>query len=327
MGLAVLSYPTALGGEVRITSRTTMEHGIASSSSLSYPYPSRSTSRSPDLHGPDAIHFQKIVRMIIPPPRGTIIGVERLPARFHRLYSITLTDRTRLVLSLPPSTMTRVLGHESRTIETEFQVLDLLAAQTNIPSARKLWYGSTSTSPLRQPCLLRTYLPGTPLSQLSLLSPRQRADVDRQLGQHLRAAATVTAPRFGSLQRAFSGQGHTNWRSAFLSMFESVLRDAEDSLVSLPYDAIRTQLAERQGLLDDVKIPQLCLLDAGDEKGVLVEIDATGRAVVTGLAKMENVVFGDPMMASWAASATGSFWEGWGSCPLVFGRERERMML
>ena len=288
--------------------------------------PSRSHTHSPMPHSPDITGIQKVVRTALQNPRATVQHIERLPSRLHRLYNIHLGDGSQLVLSVPPGPSTRVLGHEHRSIETEARVLDLLAAQTQVPCARKLRYEPGSSSPLNhQAYLLRSWLHGVSLASLApSLSPAHRASIDRWLGHHLRSVSHVTAPRFGRLQRAFSGSGHASWREAFLSLFESVLRDAEDSLVSLPYDSIRSQLAQRAAVLDDIRTPQLVALDAGADDAVLID-SVTGH--ISGLLRFENVVWGDPMLASWAANASGAFWDGWGSCPSRIGREKTRMQL
>lgn len=112
--------------------------------------------------------------------------------------------------------------------------------------------------------------------------------------------------------------------------------------MALPYEAVRAQLARRSEVLDDVRVPRLCVLDVGEGgEGVLVGTvdggvgggDSKGEGKVevevkvTGLLGVGNVVFGDPMMAAWAEGASPAFWDGWGSCPVGFGRERGRVLL
>lgn len=136
--------------------------------------------------------------------------------------------------------------------------------------------------------------------------------------------STITAPSFGLTHCVFAGTGSSNWREAFLSLLESALRDAEDVLVSIPYDSIRHYVGAHGALLDDIRRPQLVAMDVGNPRNVLV--DERSRQVV-GLLGLGNVVWGDPVMAGVFAGASDAFWEGFGSCLVKSVDDRVRQLL
>jgi len=126
---------------------------------------------------------------------------------------------------------------------------------------------------------------------------------------YIRAVSSITAATFGPTHRVLAGAGSPTWREAFLSLLESALRDAEDMLVSIPYDSIRYYVTAQRHLLDAITTSRLVALDAGEPRNVLV--DERSRLVV-GLLGFGNVVWGDPLMAGVFAQASDGFWEGYG---------------
>jgi hypothetical protein len=57
---------------------------------------------------------------------------------------------------------------------------------------------------------------------------------------------------------------YTCWSGAFLSLLESVLRDAEDVAVMLEYEKVRRHASRFKPILDEVTFPCLVILDAGE---------------------------------------------------------------
>jgi len=127
---------------------------------------------------------------------------------------------------------------------------------------------------------------------------------------YIRAVSSITAATFGPTHRVLAGAGSPTWREAFLSLLESALRDAEDMLVSIPYDSIRYYVSSQRHLLDAIATSRLVALDAGEPRNVLV--DERSRLVV-GLLGFGNVIWGDPLMAGVFAEASEEFWEGYGA--------------
>ncbi|KAK2612137.1 hypothetical protein QQS21_001867 [Conoideocrella luteorostrata] len=63
---------------------------------------------------------------------------------------------------------------------------------------------------------------------------------------------------------------HNTWSEAFLSLLESVLRDAEDATISIQYERLRRHAGRFKHVLDEVKIPSLVIVDAGQDFNTLV---------------------------------------------------------
>ncbi len=143
---------------------------------------------------------------------------------------------------------------------------------------------------------------GVPVASLpSPLTAPERAAVDFQVGRLVRRlseftspggtfgpAVAVIGPRRPATQRrhetprtavAVSGSvsgggggggGTATWANAFHSMLESILRDGEDMAVTISYEKIRSHSSRLAHLLDAVTVARLVVLDAGDDRNVLV---------------------------------------------------------
>ncbi|KAJ9647268.1 hypothetical protein H2199_002255 [Coniosporium tulheliwenetii] len=282
--------------DLRIYPQITMSYGSISVDGRSHP---SSPAASPD--SPDFSSVQRHVHQALRSSRASVQQVERLQAGLHRIYLLSIADGSRLVLKCRPPCNTRLLRHEQQSLEAEARVLDLVKVNAMyLPLPTRL-----------------IYLPGTPLSHPALrLSTAERARIDATLGAHLGSLSALRAPAFGPFCRVLAGTGSSTWREAFLSLLESVLRDAEDMLVSIPYDGIRYCVAQQAHLLDQVTEARLVALDAGLPRNVLV--DERSRQVC-GLLGFGNVVWGDPAMAGVFAGASEAFYEGFGQMPARSG--------
>ncbi|GME35116.1 aminoglycoside phosphotransferase protein [Neofusicoccum parvum] len=280
---------------------------------------SRPQSPSPDLAG-----IQKLLREHFRSSRTSLQQLERLPASLHRLYLLHLTDGARLVLKCPPAASTRLLRSEHHSLITEAHVLELLTSSrppVHVPVPRLLRADTNpDAEPLGSTYLLRTHVHGIPLAQLRPhLSGTDLAQIDHALGSYLRALTCLTAPAFGPALQVAAGKGSTSWREAFLLHLESVLRDAEDMLIALPYDFIRSLVQAQQAVLDQVRTPVLVAMDAGRSGSVLVD---ERRRCVSGMVGWGNSIWGDALLAGvcWGYSAdqadesNRTFWGGFGGC-------------
>ncbi|KAJ9665956.1 hypothetical protein H2201_003867 [Coniosporium apollinis] len=306
--------------DLRIYPQITMSYGSISVGGRSHP---SSPAASPD--SPDFSSVQRHVHQALRSSRASVQQVERLQAGLHRIYLLSIADGSRLVLKCRPPCNTRLLRHEQQSLEAEARVLDLVKVNAMyLPLPTRLMYDPEGSG-IGAPFLLRSYLPGTPLSHPALrLSTAERARIDATLGAHLGSLSALRAPAFGPFCRVLAGTGSSTWREAFLSLLESVLRDAEDMLVSIPYDGIRYCVAQQAHLLDQVTEARLVALDAGLPRNVLV--DERSRQVC-GLLGFGNVVWGDPAMAGVFAGASEAFYEGFGQMPARSGGERVRMLI
>lgn len=129
----------------------------------------------------------------------------------------------------------------------------------------------------------------------------------------------------------------STWSSAFQSMIEGVLRDAEDMVIHIPYAPIRTQMRRLCRYLDAVTTPRLVLIDAGEPTNLLVRTQdilsddtpcgcasASGsseqdvgnqvtvkQSRVVGLADWSNAYFGDPLFTkAFSTQPSRSFLDG-----------------
>jgi hypothetical protein len=221
----------------------------------------------------------------------------------------------------------------------------------------KVIASSSTTRPLGQAYNLQTTPPGVPLAAVSdLLSEEKKASINEHLGLIFSTFSGLPAPtsQFGLLARPMA----TTWRSAFGSLLEAVLRDAEDMVVLLPYETIRAQAARYVPLLDAVTSPRLVPLSATDPQNVLVDVET---ARVVGFRDLSLAVWGDLLFAPvfgelYAAEGEGvkvsikreeseegpdleevdgeesevesdDFETGFGACPARKGNERSRQLL
>lgn len=222
---------------------------------------------------------------------SNVVAVTTLAHHGYQILVLQLGNGKKYVFKRP-SMATRYLKHEKFGLQVEAQVLSILANQTEIPVPELVRYHHSTTF-IDLPYVLATHLQGQNLSSMSALSPRDQHSIDLSLGKHLRSLSLHHAAAFGDPLKVRDGKGYDSWRQAFTWVLESVLRDAEDQLVSLPFDVIRHLIVIHGVVLDATTQPRLVLLCTG-KRDVLVD---TETMQVTGLLGWGGVVWGDP----WAA--------------------------
>lgn len=164
------------------------------------------------------------------------------------------------------------------------------------------------------------------------LTNSEKANIQSQLialGNSL-ASISCTAMNFGPAlsicppleyfkDLKLRGEGPSKtWTEAFTNMFESILRDGEDTSVLLPYHVLREHLHRHSAALDEITVPRLCILNLFEESNVLIERDLDPRNIrsptsqlhktsggnvaqnvrVTGLRDWSQAIFGDPLICS-----------------------------
>lgn len=307
--LDVAVYPVATMSQGRQGSRATR--------SPSTP-PPLSTSAAPDFSS-----IQKVIRTIQHNPRITVHQVERLQGRLYQVYLTRLAEGSPLVLKCPPIHNTYLLRHEHHGLETEAKVLGLVRSHTQLSVPRVLKYDRKGDA-LGVPFLLKTHLPGRRLSEMApYLSESQRKAIDRTLGAYVRGLTSIPAAQFGLTNRVFSNKGHKSWCECFLALLESILRDAEDMMLTIHYQSIRDWIGSHSHFLQEVTRPQLVCMDVCDPNNVL--IDERTRQV-TGLVGFSNVIWGDPLLSESVANASEAFKEGYGTVPHSNGLKARRLM-
>jgi hypothetical protein len=155
------------------------------------------------------------------------------------------------------------------------------------------------------------------------LNERERKSIERRLGVYVRGLTSLSATQYGLTHRVFANKGHPSWREAFLALLESILRDAEDMMLTIDYVNIRSYIGIHSHFLDEVTQPRLVCMDACDPNNVL--IDERTRQV-TGLVGFSNVIWGDPLICERITNASEAFKEGYGTYPQANGVKARRLM-
>lgn len=300
----------------------TVDGTMSSSLVMSYTLPPTRTSPSGSS---DIRAFEKLLKNIYQGSRILLRDAERLRGHFHRIYLLRSLVGYVYILKCAPSRDDRILRHERKSLETEGRVLDLIRASSQIPIPQNIGSDSSNRNVIHSPYLLRSYIPGRLLSSMQqYLSVTERENIDRTLGGYIRSISSIRNNTFGPVHRVYAGSGQSTWREAFLSMLESVLRDCEDLLISLPYDSIRYYTSIQAQALDAIQEAQLVPLDAGTAQNVF--IDEQTRQI-SGLLGFSHVVWGDPLLARCFNDASAAFWEGYRTRSIGDESEKTRQML
>lgn len=316
--LDVAVYPVVTMSHGRHGGRSVRPSSAVSSSSSS------STSSQPRVASPDFSSIQKIIRNVFRSSKITVQQAERLQGRLYQVYLARLADGSSLILKCPPNYTTRSLRHEKHGLETERKTLETLREYTQLPVPQVIKYDSHGGS-FGSPFLLMSHVPGRRLSELSsYLSASERNAIDRALGAYVRTLSSLSATQFGMTHRVFAKKGSSSWREAFLALLESVLRDAEDMLVTVPYDSIRYYVGRHSHFLDEVTEPRLVALNVCDPQNVLVDEETKQ---VTGLIGFTNVIWGDALMSGGITDGSEAFFEGFGECPARTGGVKSRQLM
>ncbi|TGZ81195.1 hypothetical protein EX30DRAFT_371558 [Ascodesmis nigricans] len=251
------------------------------------------------LEGP----ISAIISHAIPHATPTISAITELPdTHLNTLFDIELSSgasRQSTILKLAPPPDIRLLRCDQAFALAEAANLRRIQRSTTLPVPSIIGYDTTADI-IGSPYLLLSKLPGTLLSS----SPVPvLLEATRAAGSHLRTLSTIKPPHNGYGPASDDSPAFDTWRSAFLSLVEGLISDAEEAMVQLPYGAIRTQLRRLCMSLDAVKKPRLSILDF-DSRKVLVTPQPGGEVKVTGLLGFGSVLWGDPLVARWFRDRT-----------------------
>lgn len=241
---------------------------------------------------PNFPQLQDMLQQTLLGPSVAIVQVDVLPDRLHSINIIHLSDGSCLVLKAGPSAIIPLLRHERSLLDNEAHALQILA-RSDLPVPRILKHDPTGTQ-LDSPFLLSTFVSGQRYADVRpSLKPQEQATVERQL-RSLIAAIGQHVPRvsgtYGPLALTASHQGHTTWKEAFRSMLDSVLMDAEDLLINLPYIQIRIEVAKHDYALDDVQEARLVIPGLTEPRNILIDRRTN---TITGLLDFGRALLGD----------------------------------
>jgi hypothetical protein len=239
-------------------------------------------------------------------PDETLGPVEELKStQLARLYSLTMSDDRRLVLSFAPSLSVHLLRHEAALLSSEAKLAYFITGSDRVQAEEsalredqpipkhtelsalvpKLLKHSSNNREMAYPYSIFEPTAGVPLSTVAIyLSVPERRFIDKQTGVMARTLASFTSPSggFGVVSRvlpdpftatpaALKTMGSKLWSEAFHGLLEGILRDGEDKAVLLPYEVIRAHYKRLSLHLDSVLLPKLVILDIGSDRNIMVE--------------------------------------------------------
>lgn len=242
----------------------------------------------------------------------------------HSLRLLTLSNGVRLLLKGAPFPGTPLLRQERFFLETEARFLALFGQSAN-PCIPQLYHYDPLGRLLGSAYLVRQYVNGTSLSEMeSRITVQQRNDVDRHLGFLVSTIGQNVAPRFGSLQQVAVGAGKCSWRESFSALFESVLRDAEDMFIHLPYAEFRHEMGRLASALEEVTLPRLVVMGFGRPSHALLD---EGSKQLSGVVDFSSAFWGDVLMAEVFENPSTAMLEGAGMPLTRTRRERIRLLM
>jgi aminoglycoside phosphotransferase (APT) family kinase protein len=317
--LDVAVYPIATMSRGIHSRQLARPSSTSSSNSSSSSTSSRTCSASPNFAS-----VQKLICSVFRSSTITVQQAERLQGWLHQVYLIKFAESSLLILKCPPPSNVRLLRHEKHFLETERTTLETLHEYTQLPVPQVIKYDSQGGA-LGSPYLMMTHIPGRRLSEMAAsLTTSERRNIDQTLGAHVGALTALSATQFGMTHRVFAKRGCNTWREAFSALLESILRDGEDMLVTIPYDSIRYYIGKNSHYLDEATQPRLVAMNACDPQKVLID-EQTKQ--VTGLVGFSNVLWGDPLMSGGVTDGSDAFFEGLGERPARTSGIKARLLM
>ena len=252
------------------------------------------------------------------------VRVERLSGYLFRSYRLTTSTGFFYVLRSRPSHHVRLLRHEEDRLKTEAIALQALGARPDIVSAR-LIESHTTTIAIGSPYLISGPFAGSILADVEpTLSSNTLASIDNSLGQYVRRLSSIGGSSFGPIRQSSSSPSSASWARAYTNLMESVLRNGEDALISLPYADMRVLLRRHKGSLNRITQPRLTIIDLSADRNIMVDVK---QHRVTGLLDFSTALWGDPYLSDCFYKPTASFAEGFGKLPNGDADERIRQYL
>lgn len=277
------------------------------------------TSSAP--RSPDRSTIQQIASNAL---QSKHVTVEKLDGYIYRTYRLRTSQGFFYSLKCRPSFNTRLLRHEETWLETEAGSLQAIGGRSDVRTPRLITHSNTSI-PIGSPYLITGPFTGSILSEIEpSLSRQALSSIDKSLGQYVRQLSSITNHLFGSMKQAEGIPGSQSWARVFAFLLEAVMRDGEDSMISMPYEGMRDLVRKHRAALDKITEPRLVLLELAADRNVVV--DASNYRV-NGILDYSTAFWGDPFMSDCFYKPTQSFAEGFGRLPNQSTDERIRQYL
>ena len=255
-----------------------------------------------------------------------------------RTFIARVDDGASYILktALPPSTASASASYQPNSLETEHALLKLITSQSDVPAPTIIAF-DPSASLVPYQYLLLTHPGGIPLSLVRAsgkLSPRQGALLDLRLGSYLKQLHERVQNDWFGLPSQAKDELYS-WQEAFTLLLETILEEAREAGVALPYEDVRRYLSRAIGffLFDDCEVPSLVSF-AGDEHSTFVDFDLSKdapdpeeqEARVTSFASVGHALWGDPLLETMFLEPSAAFVEGYGGPLIVFARQKTKRL-
>ncbi len=206
---------------------------------------------------------------------------------FNAVSRVTLADGRRLILKVAPPPAVPVLSYERGILRTEALFYELAGPHRHLPAVLHAGFRHPDGA---GDFLLMTELPGRPWPDVADQAddrPRLRGE----LGRIVAGLHTMTGSGFGYPAQPLAA----SWRAAFGGMLDTILAEADQYNVALPFpaDVIRQRAARHESLLDEVTKPVLVHFDLWDGNILIDQHGATPR--IGGIIDAERAFWGDPL--------------------------------
>lgn len=233
------------------------------------------------------------------------IEIDRLEGYLYRTYRLQARSGSFCIMRCTPLHSIRLLRFEDDRLATEAAMLALLR-RCKHPSAPRLLDDQPATTAVGAAYLISGPFNGSVLGHLERpLSASRRRTLDWSHGQYIRRLSSIRGQSFGKL----ASPGMPTWSICFASLLQTVLHDAEDALVSLPYSSIRDQVRRHRSSLDKIVEPRLTLIEATDEDNIVFDARADQ---VTALLDYGTAIWGDPFFSDCFYTPSEAFVDGYG---------------
>lgn len=209
------------------------------------------------------------------------------------MYWLIMSEE-KINLSKCPYT-TRSVRQERQSITSEGHILSISTSSSGMTTPQIISYNTPDWVSAH---LLLDCSSSVQFSTLGSMSVTDMNILQMGLLHWLQSISSIQPSSFSAISCSHRSFHALSWQSCFLDMFETALLDAENMLISLPYDRIRWHLQKYSVCLDAVVTPRLTTLNALDLENVLVN---TTSMQVTGLLDYSIALWSDPELAYYCA--------------------------
>jgi aminoglycoside phosphotransferase (APT) family kinase protein len=209
---------------------------------------------------------------------------------FNVAYRISFADGPSCILKIAPPKEIRTLYYEKNIIESEVEAMGIVAAKTNIPVAKVLFYGGSCTL-CTSPYFFMEELEGRSFSSLQEdLSEEVKKQIRIETGKINREISQITNDTFGYMGNP-DLQGE-NWFYVFTQIIQFTIKDAEYMSIDLKISPakLETLLNLSKPVFEAVIVPRMVHWDLWNGN-IFVKDNR-----ISGLIDWERCLWGDPLM-------------------------------